>query len=91
MDVRTREVPAQVVVTEQRMVDQESLERWLPGAMGRVHKAAGSIAGGTAEQPFLLRGQAGDEPVFIVIYEGNPNEPMTRFSTWRSRCGRPSA
>jgi hypothetical protein len=25
----------------------------------------------------LLRGQAGDEPVFIVIYEGNPNEGET--------------
>jgi hypothetical protein len=77
MDVRTREVPAQVVVTEQRMVDQESLERWLPGAMGRVHKAAGSKASGTAEQPHLLRDHAGDEPVFIVIYEGNPNEGET--------------
>ena len=77
MDVRTREVPAQVVVTEQRMVDQESLERWLPEAMGRVHKAAGSMASGTAEQPHLLRGQVGDEPVFIVIYEGNPNEGET--------------
>jgi len=48
MDVRTREVPAQVVVTEQRMVDQQSLERWLPEAMARVHKTAGSIAAGTA-------------------------------------------
>jgi len=77
MDVRMREVPAQVVVTEQRMVDQESLERWLPGAMGRVHKAAGSMAAGTAEQPYLLRGHVGDEPVFIVIYEGNPSEGET--------------
>ena len=51
MDVRMREVPAQVVVTEQRMVDQQSLERWLPEAMARVHKTAGSMAAGTAEQP----------------------------------------
>jgi hypothetical protein len=77
MDVRMREVPAQVVVTEQRMVDQESLERWLPGAMTRVHKAAGNMAAGTAEQPYLLRDHVGDEPVFIVIYEGNPNEGET--------------
>ena len=77
MDVRMREVPAQVVVTEQRMVDQQSLERWLPEAMARVHKTAGSMAAGTAEQPYLLRGQVGDEPVFIVIYEGNPNEGET--------------
>ena len=77
MDVRMRDVPAQVVVTEQRMVDQESLQGWLPGAMGRVHKAAGSVASGTAEQPYLLRDHVGDEPVFIVIYEGNPNEGET--------------
>src|ERR1700722_16548229 len=77
MDVRMREVPAQVVVTEQRMVDQQSLERWLPEAMARVHKTAGSMAAGTAEQPYLLRDHVGGEPVFIVIYEGNPNEGET--------------
>jgi hypothetical protein len=77
MDVRTREVPAQVVVTEQRMIDQEALERWLPGVMTRVHETAGDMAAGTAEQPHLLRSQAGDEPVFIVIYEGNPNNGET--------------
>ena len=77
MDVRMREVPGQVVVTEQRMVDQEALERWLPEAMARVHKAAGDMAAGTAEQPYLLRGHAADEPVFIVIYEGNPSEGET--------------
>ena len=81
MDVRTREVPEQVVVTEQRMVDQEALERWLPGAMARVHKAAGDAAAGTAEQPFLLRDHVADEPVFIVIYEGNPNEGETAVET----------
>ena len=37
------------------MVDQEPLERWLPEAMARVHKTAGSMAAGTAEQPYLLR------------------------------------
>ena len=77
MGVRMREVPEQTVVTEQRMVDQEALERWLPEAMARVHKAAGDMAAGTAEQPYLLRGHAADEPVFIVIYEGNPHEGET--------------
>jgi effector-binding domain-containing protein len=77
MDVRTREVPEQVVVTEQRMVDQEALGQWLPGAMGRVHKAAGDAAAGTARQPYLLRDHAPAEPVFIVIYEGDPNEGET--------------
>jgi hypothetical protein len=77
MDVRLREVPEQIVVTEQRMVDQESLGQWLPEAMSRVHKAAGDAAAGTAEQPHLLRDHVADEPVFVVIYEGDPNEGET--------------
>jgi hypothetical protein len=59
------------------MVDQAALEGWLPGAMSRVLKAAGDAASGTAEQPYLERGDAPNEPVFIVIYEGNPNEGET--------------
>jgi len=77
MDVLVREVPEQIVIAEQRMVDQAALEEWLPGAMARVHKAAGDAAAGTAEQPYLQRSQAPDEPVFIVIYDGNPNEGET--------------
>ena len=92
MDVRMREVPAQVVVTEQRMVDQQSLQRWLPEAMARVRKTAGSMAAGTAEQPYLLRDHVGDEPVFIVIYEGNPNEGETAVECCTPlACGRRGA
>jgi effector-binding domain-containing protein len=49
MDVLVRDVPEQVVITEQRMVDQAALE--------------------SDHFP--------PEPVFIVIYEGNPNEGET--------------
>src|SRR5262249_23475535 len=73
VDVRMRDVPEQMVVTEQGMVDQTELEKWLPGAMARVHAAAGSAAATTADQPYLLRdGQP--QGVFIVIYEGDPHE-----------------
>lgn len=77
MDVLMRDVPEQVVVTEQRMVDQAALESWLPGAMSRVLKAAGDAAAGTIDQPYLQRDHLPAEPVFIVIYEGNPNEGQT--------------
>jgi hypothetical protein len=77
MDVQVRDVPEQVVITEQRMVDQAALESWLPGAMARVHKAAGDAAAGTVDQPYLDRDHVANEPVFIVIYEGNPNEGET--------------
>jgi hypothetical protein len=77
VDIQTRDVPEQVVITEQRMVDQAGLESWLPGAMSRVLKAAGDAAAGTIDQPHLRRDHVPDEPVFIVIYEGNPNEGET--------------
>ncbi|MBO0868313.1 MAG: GyrI-like domain-containing protein [Micromonosporaceae bacterium] len=77
MDVRMREVPEQVVVTEQGLVDQTELEKWLPGAMGRVHAAAGSAAATTADQPYLLR-EGEPQAVFIVIYEGDPHEGPTQ-------------
>jgi hypothetical protein len=77
MNIGVREVPEQVVITEQRMVDQAGLEAWLPGAMSRVLAAAGDAAAGTTEQPYLEREEVPGEPVFIVIYEGNPNEGET--------------
>jgi effector-binding domain-containing protein len=81
MDVLVRDVPEQIVITEQRMVDQAALEAWLPGAMSRVLKAAGDAAAGTVDQPHLQRDHVANEPVFIVIYEGNPNEGETAVET----------
>lgn len=45
--------------------------------MSRVLTAAGDAAAGTVEQPYLGRDQFPGEPVFIVIYDGNPNEGET--------------
>jgi hypothetical protein len=75
-DIKLREVPAQVVVTEQRSVDQAQLLEWLPGAMGRVSRSAEALGGvlRTSAQPHLLRDGHPDEPVEIVIYEGDPHE-----------------
>lgn len=77
MDVQVRDVPEQIVITEQRMVDQAALEKWLPEAMPRVHRAAGDAAASTADQPHLQRDHLPDEPTFIVIYDGNPNQGET--------------
>jgi effector-binding domain-containing protein len=84
MDVLTRDVPEQMVISEQRMVDQAALERWLPGAMSRVLEAAGDAAAGTLDQPYLERDHLPREPVFIVLYEGNPNDGETAVE-----CGTP--
>ncbi len=75
-DVRVRQVPDQVLVSETRSVDQAGLEKWLPDAMARTGEAAGGLggAGTTVAWPYLLREAFGEAPVFVVIYEGNPNE-----------------
>jgi hypothetical protein len=79
IEVRLRDVPEQHVVTETRSVDQAELEAWLPGAMARVAERARAAGGllGTTDWPFLERPGGSDEPVFITIYEGNPNEGPT--------------
>ena len=78
-EVRLRDVPDQHVVTEVRSVDQAGLEAWLPGAMARVADRARAAGGllGTDDWPFLDRSDRPAEPVFVTIYEGNPNEGET--------------
>src|SRR5262249_4069577 len=74
-DIQVREVPEQLVVTEQKNVDQAQLVEWLPGAMARVARAANGVGGiADSSQSWVLRAGHPVEPVFIVIYEGNPNE-----------------
>jgi effector-binding domain-containing protein len=75
-DIKLRDVPEQLVVTEQRNVNQAALVEWLPGAMSRVARAGEGLGGvsGSSSLPWLLRTGHPNEPVFIVIYEGNPNE-----------------
>lgn len=73
-EIRLRDVPELRLVTESRSVDQAALEAWLPGAMARVSAASGGPL--TADsQPWLDRPTA--DPVFLVTYEGNPNEGPT--------------
>jgi hypothetical protein len=75
VEIGLRDVPEQHVVTQTRTVDQAGLEAWLPGAMALVAQRARAAGGllGTADWPFLQRSDRPDEPVFVAIYEGNPN------------------
>jgi hypothetical protein len=73
-EIRLRDVPELRLVTESKSVDQAALEAWLPGAMARVFQASGGPL--TADsQPWLERPTS--DPVFLVAYEGNPNEGPT--------------
>lgn len=74
-EIRLRDVPELRLVTETKSVDQAALEAWLPGAMARVHAAADGGPLTAESQPWLDRHTA--DPVFVVIYEGNPNEGPT--------------
>jgi hypothetical protein len=53
LTVHTREVPAQLVLTEQRHVTPEELPEWIGAAMGRLLTAAGA-AGGPAAPGFVV-------------------------------------
>lgn len=51
--VHTREIPAQLVLTEQRHITPEELPAWIDAAMGRLCSAAGP-AGGPSAAPFVV-------------------------------------
>jgi hypothetical protein len=72
-EIKLRDVPELHVVTEARDVDQAQLMEWLPGAMARVAEAGPLSA---ATETWLDR-PATPDPVFVVTYEGNPNEGPT--------------
>jgi len=74
-EIRIREVPALNVVVEARTVNQAELEEWIPGAMARAWEAAGAHGVRAGSQPWLEHPT--DDPVFVVTYEGNPNEAPT--------------
>jgi DNA-binding transcriptional MerR regulator len=69
-DVREREVPEQLVLTEQRHVLAHELPAWIAAAMERLHGAA-SRFGGVAGAPFVVyRGEVdedGDGPVEVCV------------------------
>ena len=74
--VQLRDVPEHHVVVERGTVAQAELSEYLKGAMARVHARAqehGGVAGTTA-WPYLHREDRPDEPVFFVVYHGDPNE-----------------
>lgn len=79
VEIRLRDVPEQHVVSQTRAVDQSGVEAWLMEAMAQVAERARSAGGllGTPDWPFLERAGRPDEPVFVAIYEGNPNEGPT--------------
>jgi len=79
-NIQVRDVPGQIVASERAVKRQDELEAWLPGAMSRVAQVAIDRGGsaGTDIQTYPNRGEFAPEPVFIVIYDGNPSDgPMT--------------
>jgi hypothetical protein len=75
-EVQVREVPEMALTTEQGHVVQAELQAWLQGAMARTAKTAEDLGGiaGTSEWSFLQRDSWPNEPVFVVVYFGNPND-----------------
>ena len=68
--VLTREVPAQLVLTEQRHVTPEELPAWIGAAMGRLYGAAGAAAGPAAPAFVVYHGEVNhdsDGPVEVCL------------------------
>ncbi|RKT72571.1 DNA-binding transcriptional MerR regulator [Saccharothrix variisporea] len=69
-EVQLRDVPEQVVLTEQRHVLQPELVEWMTAAMSRVEKAAAE-AGGVSGAPFAIYhgevNEDGDGPVEVCV------------------------
>jgi DNA-binding transcriptional MerR regulator len=60
-DVRERDVPEQLVLTEQRHVLAHELPPWIAAALGRLHAAAARF-GGVAAPPFVVyRGEVSED------------------------------
>jgi effector-binding domain-containing protein len=78
--IAVRDVPELVVAFEYAERHAHELPEWMPGAMSRVYQAA-EAQGGIARTDLLTyldRSQFAPEPVFIVIYDGNPEHGAMR-------------
>ncbi|MFL6117539.1 MAG: MerR family transcriptional regulator [Catenulispora sp.] len=68
--VLIREVPAQLVLTEQRHITLEELSGWIGMAMGRLHGAAGPAGGAVAPSFVVYHGEVNhdsDGPVEVCV------------------------
>lgn len=69
-EIRERDVPEQIVLTEQRHVQADELPRWIGAAMTRLMKSAGTL-GGPVGYPFVVYhgevNQDSDGPVEVCV------------------------
>lgn len=79
-EIALRDVPEMVVAFEFAERHAHEMPEWLPGAMGRVYQTADALGGvaRTDALDYLDRAQFAPEPVFIVIYDGNPEHGAMR-------------
>jgi DNA-binding transcriptional MerR regulator len=87
-EVREREVPEQIVLTEQRHVHVAELPEWLAEAMHRVHESA-LERGGAAGAPFVVYhgevNEDSDGPVEVCVPIDGTREPARDAAQMPSR------
>ena len=90
-EIRERDVPEQVVLTEQRHVLVEELQRWLPEAMTRLTTSAQGY-GGVAGAPFVVYhgevNEDSDGPVEVCVPIGPAQEAATAAAMRREPAHR---
>lgn len=90
-EIRERDVPEQVVLTEQRHVPLEELPRWIPAAINRLATSAeehGGIAGATFVVYHGEVNEDSDGPVEVCVPVNPTREAVTEAATRRESAHR---
>jgi DNA-binding transcriptional MerR regulator len=89
--VRERALPEQLVLSEQRHVRVDELERWLPEAFARLTRTASRL-GGPADAPFAIYhgevSEDGDGPVEVCVPIDPTRPPPLDVATRREPARR---
>lgn len=91
--IAVRDVPELVAAFEYAEKHAPELPAWLPGAMNRVYHIADANGGIalTENLPYLNRDAFAPEPVFIVVYDGNPDHGAMQVSVTTPVLGHTAA
>jgi DNA-binding transcriptional MerR regulator len=90
-DVKDRDVPEQLVLTEQRHVHIDEMPGWLPGAMQRVTGLAEAHGGPTGPMFVIYHGEVthdSDGPVEVCVPVGRALEAIAELATRREPAHR---
>jgi hypothetical protein len=90
-EVKGRDVPEQLVLTEQRHVHIDNMPGWLPGAMQRMTQQADARGGSAGPMFVIYHGEVthdSDGPVEVCVPVGGALESIAELATRREPAHR---